>query len=79
MTTDEAEIQSAQSEIGEAIQRVLDDRAIYAPVRESRRWQAMLALVTGLGVGLSPEMAGRVHREACALVEAFEKGEADGR
>lgn len=78
MTVDEVEIRSAQSEIGEAIQRVLDDKAIDASVREHRRWQAMLALVTGLGVGLSPEMAGRVHREACALVEAFERGEADG-
>lgn len=79
MTADEAEIRSAQSEIGNAIQRVLDEKAIDASVREHRRWQAMLALATGLGVGLSPEMAGRVHREACALVEAFEKGEADGR
>ena len=78
MTADEAEIQNAQSEIGEAVQRVLDEKAIDASVREHRRWQAMLALVTGLGVGLSPEMAGRVHREACALVEAFENGEANG-
>ena len=76
MTAGEAEIQSAQSEIGEAIQRVLDEKAIDAVVRESRRWQAMLALVTGLGVGLSPEMAARVYQEARALVEAFEKGEA---
>ena len=78
MTTDEAEIQSAQSEIGEAIQRVLDDRAIEATVRESRRWQAMLALVTGIGVGLSPEMAARIYAEAVVLVDAFEKGEANG-
>lgn len=32
MTADEAEIQGAQSEIGEALQRVLDEKAIDASV-----------------------------------------------